>query len=372
MAKQRNEFLDVVWDTMKENGKLLTVFACAAIIIGGITLIEAPQNWWIALLAVTGFFFVLFVFMNARVVLKAIATFLVTILLSAFAFNISIMSDLLASSAFIWFFGHYVTLFLCLTISYFLPSGQSRWTTLTFAVGIYFASVWGLVLIANNLTVASVVAVLVAVGVFVLLYLFGGKSRFASKIMPQPVIENPELAAHIKTAAEHAGFNFRDVSTKEDSAYLVWDKRAYVLYPVKMDQAFGIIGKRKKTQLSYKGKPINAWLRFLSFTKNPYLKARGADTLLVLLDMNNKNGTDYKTIGVSMPDSRAVTPVGVMPARQLLASEDKVLRKALVRIDPNFKAFVTDLTDKQKASLAKIGVTKKDSKKDSETAATSV
>lgn len=369
MVKPRNEFMEAAREAVIENGKLLTIFACAAIVIGGITLIEAPENWWIALLAVTGFFFALFLFINARVVVKSIITIVATLVLSAFAFNIAVTFELLGTAAFIWFFGHYVTLFFCLSLSYFLPSGQSRWTSLTMTVGLYFASVWLATSLMGNLLLTSVVGILVSVGFFVLIYLFGGKSRFSEKAMPQGLL-NLELTDHVRRAAEHAGLEFRDVSTKEENVYLVWGDRAYVLYPVKIEQAFGITGKKKKMQLSYKGKPINSWLRFTSFTKNPYLKARGADTMLVLLDMQNGNGNDFKTIGVSMPDSKAVTPVGVMPARQLLAREDKALKKGLVRLDPNYESFVRDLTEKQKAALAKIGVSKTKFKKEPEVVTT--
>jgi len=358
MAESRNSLLEVTWETLKENGRLLTVFAVAAIVIGGLTLVQSPENWWIALLAVTGFFFALFLFLNARVVVKSILSLVVTITLSAFAFNIAIVEEPFGSASILWFFGHFVVFFFGLSVSYFLPSGQSRWTTMGLSVFIYFAITWFLASITQTLFLPAILSTVIAGSVFVLMYLFGSKSRFSSKKMPQN--GNTEaLSSNIQKAAQFSDLNSHYFKS-DDPSYLVWNERAYVLYPVILDQAFGVIGKRNKAQLSYKGKAINSWLRFLSFTKNPYFKSRGAETMLILVDIKNANGNEFKTIGVSSPDSKAVIPVGVMPGRLLLANEDKALKKALARLDVTYQEYVTDLTEKQKVALSKLGETKQE------------
>lgn len=360
MAKRSNGFILNLQETIKQNGRLLTAFGVVAIIVSGITLVEYPQNWWIALLAVTGFFAALFLFINARAVIKAVISMLATVVLAGIAFNLGSLIEPLGAGPFVWLFGHLIVFFLCLSVSYFLPSGQSRWTCITIAVVLYFSITWLLVGIMNTVLVPAAVTVLIAVALFALLYGFGFRSRFSSKLMPQNYTA-PELTERVKKAAESAELKFIDRSDKEESSYIVWGDRAYVLYPVNMEQAFGSIG-RKQQILSYNGRSVNAWLRFLSFTKNPYFKARGAETMLVLVDMNNANGKEARTIGVTMPDSKAVTAVGIIPGKLLKTDEPKALEKALLHLDRQFEDFVTDLTDKQKDALSKFGVSEKDNK----------
>lgn len=357
MAKRENEFILNLKETLKSNGRLLTIFGVAAIVIGGITLVQYPQNWWIALLAVTGFFAALFLFINARAVIKMAVAVILTLLLAGVAFNLGALSDSSGTGAFIWLFGHLIVFFLSLSASYFLPSGQSRWTTIAVIQIIYFTGTWFLVAMTGTVTAPAAVDILIAVALFVLLYTFGSRSRFASSKMPK-TFDEPGLEERMVKAAGYAELNIHKLEAKEDSSYLVWNERAYILHPVVMEKAFGFIGKRRP-KLSYQGRSINAWLRYLSFTKSPYLKSRGAETMLILVDVNNANGKEPKTIGVTLPDSKALVPVGIIAGKLLKSDDDKALQKALLNLDSHFEEFVKDLTPKQKAALDKFGITEK-------------
>lgn len=357
MAKRENEFILNLKETLKANGRLLTIFGVAAIVIGGVTLVQYPQNWWIALLAVTGFFAALFLFINARAVIKMAVTVLLTLVLAGISFNLGSLVDPLGVGAFIWLFGHIIVFFLTLSVSYFLPSGQSRWTTISLTEIIYFSGTWLLIALTETVTAPAAVDILIAVGVFVLIYTFGSKSRFASKRMPK-TFDEPGLQDRMVKAADYADLKIHKLEAKEDSSYLVWNERAYILHPVVMEQAFGFVGKRKP-KLSYQGKSINAWLRYLSFTKSPYFKSRGAETMLVLIDVNNANGKESKTIGVTLPDSKALVPVGIIAGKLLKSDDEKALQKALLNLDVQFQEFVKDLTPKQKEALDKFGITEK-------------
>lgn len=357
MAKRENEFILNLKETLKANGRLLTIFGVAAIVIGGVTLVQYPQNWWIALLAVTGFFAALFLFINARAVIKMAVTVLLTLVLAGISFNLGSLVDPLGVGAFIWLFGHIIVFFLTLSVSYFLPSGQSRWTTISLTEIIYFSGTWLLIALTETVTAPAAVDILIAVGVFVLIYTFGSKSRFAAKRMPK-TFDEPGLQDRMVKAADYADLKIHKLEAKEDSSYLVWNERAYILHPVVMEQAFGFVGKRKP-KLSYQGKSINAWLRYLSFTKSPYFKSRGAETMLVLIDVNNANGKESKTIGVTLPDSKALIPVGIIAGKLLKSDDEKALQKALLNLDVQFQEFVKDLTPKQKEALDKFGITEK-------------
>lgn len=353
MAIKENNFKNALLEVLSENGRLLTIFAVSAILISGITLIRYPQNWWIAFLAVVGFFFAVFLFLNARVVVKSILSVALTVLLAGVAFNVGAQIEPSGSGAFVWLFGTFIVFFLSLALSYFLPSGQSRWTAVSFAVLVYFLLTWSFSAIFESLAISAAVSILIAVSAFVLFYLYGGASRVSFKKMPQHV-HSEELTSAIERAAEHSGFELRKFSSKNETTFLVWKDRAYLLYPVQLNQAFGVIGKKKNIRLSYQGKSINSWLRWLSFMKSSSLRSRGAETMLILLDMTNANGNETKFIGVASPDSKAVLPVGIRPSKLLLSKNKSYLKKAFENLDLLSEDYITDLTEKQKASLFKI------------------
>lgn len=352
MAKKTKYSLwENIVDITKSSGKLLTAFAVVAILVGGMTLVENPSYWWVSLLIVAGFFLLIFVMVNARVFVKIVLSTVLMLVLAGVSFYATSFLDSESSGSLIFLSGFFAVFFLGLAISYFMPSGQSRWTALAWTEIFYFLLTWTGILLLNLILLPALIFVPVSLGIFVLFYLFGPGSHYPVEKMPKNFREEA-LTKRIEKAATAAGMEVRSFEDKEESSYLLWGQRAYMLYPILMDQAFGIIG-RHKTQLSYGGKPINSWLRHLSFVKNPFYKAKKADILLVLLDYNNSNGSQVKVIGVSMPDTKNVVPVAVFPAKLLKSSEPKALSKVFAQLDKNLENYVDDLNDKQKEALAK-------------------
>lgn len=353
MAKKNTGFLFTLRETLVNNGRVLTPLAALAIIVGGIALVESPEKWWITLIAFASFFVIVFFFINARALVKSILAIGVTLLLAGFAFTIGSAVEPLGAGAFVWFFGHLLVFSAALSVSYFIPSGQSRWTTIGLAVLTYFFLTWGLAILMNTLLLPALLGIGVSFGAFMLMYAFGSKSRFNEKKMPEPY-EHDKLEENLKRAAEAAGLNFRAVHKKKETSYVLWGERGYVLYPVNLQSGFHLSGKRKM-RLAYNDKDINPWLRQLSFTKIPFFKSRGADLMLILLDVHGRNGSEAKTIGVTLPDSKAVTPVGVFPAKALKSKNEAEVKTAFMKLDNNYKQYVDQLTTKQLESLDGFG-----------------
>lgn len=353
MSNTHGKLRSLMSEVFQTNGLLITIFACVAIVISGFTLIEAPERWWIVLLLVAGVFIGVFVLINAAIVIKVLASLAVLVFTTAFSFQLGATIDPNGSGAFIWLFSTLIVYFGSLAVSYTVPSGQSRWSVLILTEFAYFVSV---VLIAGaglSLSWTAGAAAVTAIVFYFVVYRFGARSRTVSDSMPQH-IHNEAIEYSVQKAAELAGLQARPVNHFDDEMHLVWGDRAYLLYPVKLEQAFGTIG-RKNVQLSYKGKSINPWLRSLNFTHIPRRKARGADMLLVLVDLDNRNGAEIKTIGVTVPDSKAVVPVGMMPGKLLSSTDEPALKKALQRLDSSFMEHVDDLTPKQKKALEDFG-----------------
>lgn len=353
MAKTHSKLAVRMSNIFQANGLLITIAAVAVIVFGGVTLINNPDRWWIVTLLVLGLFVGIFLLFNAAVVLKVSMSVLFTVIYGAFAFQIGLTLEPNTSGGFIWLFSTLAVFFGSIAISYLIPSGQSRWSILILIQTIYFVGVFLLTGLSLSLSLVAGAGALTAIILYFIIFRFGFKSNFSDETMPDYYTD--ELLEYtVPLAAAHSNFDTRIIKKDDRTSYLVWEERAYLLLPVIIEQAFGVTGKRKP-QLSYKGKPINSWLRYLVFKNIPQRKARGADIMLVLADVRNSNGTDPKVIGVTIPDTKAVIPVGVIPAKLLLSKDEPALKKALARLDTHFQEYADDLTEKQKASLEDFG-----------------
>jgi Ca2+/Na+ antiporter len=353
MSSKQSKLRVMLSEVFQANGLLITIFTCVAIVFGGFTLIESPERWWVAVVLVGAVFAAIFLLINATIVIKVLLSLAVLLLTAAFAFQGGATLDPNDSGAFIWLFGTFVVYFGSLAISYLISSGQSRWSILILTEFAYFVGVFVLTMLGLSLTWTAAAGILTAFVFFGLVYRFGSRSRTAEDDMPQNVVSEV-LDYSLPRAAAFAGLKTRRLADGDKKAFIVWSDRAYLIYPVKLEQALGSIG-RKKVQLSYKGKSVNPWLRHLNFTLIPHRKSRGADIMLVLADTSNANGTEAKTIGVSVPDSKAVVPVGIIPGKLLLSRDEPALKKALMQLEPNFADFTDALSEKQKQALEDFG-----------------
>lgn len=346
-------------EAIKEHGTWFTISAVGLVVIFGITLVNDPSKWWVGLSVAVGLSVFLFTAANGRVVLKAIGSIFVLMLSIAGAASMGSMVATVPLFGLTWPVYQLATYLLALALSYMVYSGRGRWTYLGFTAIGQFGLTSILVIVNTDPHISAVVGALIAFGGFAAAYFFNGKTR-VSKLMPQSGFSKGFVESLVR-GAEKLDLELRIVPARRgiDSHVLIYGERALILYPVALEQAFGLLG-RKGTRLGYKSKDLNPWLLRLSFFTSPSWKARGASPSLVLVDVNRKNGSDGKIIGVSLPDSKRKAVVGVQPAPPSRQDRDsygeKLIRSSLALMDD----YSLELTPKQKIALSKVGLGKED------------
>lgn len=346
-----SEVVDTVKTMFLRHGGIFTAFAVVFILLSGITLINNPANWWMIALVVVALFFTIFLFLNARVIIKSTIAIVMTIMLSSFGFSIGAMADPYSQGAIVWSMATLFMFFAGLSLSYLIPSGRSRWGSVMVAQILFFTVTATGSIATGDVMISVVFGVIFGLIGFSVLHFLTGASRSQREHMPLNVV-NDRIREKLAEGAEKAGFDVVDLSDPETDrgALLVWREQAYLLYPVEMEQSFSIIGRRKKTQLGYKKRAVNPWLLHVAFKETPAWRARGADIMTVLIDIHGNNGGDAKVIGAALPDTKKVLPVGVLPGR-ILKNNDAPPEKLFDNLNQEFHEFVEPLTDKQRTAL---------------------
>lgn len=346
-------------EAIKEHGTWFTISAIGFILIFGSVLINDPSKWWIGLAVAAGLSALLFAAVNGRVVLKAIGSVFVLCLTVAGATTAGSLVATVPLYGLSWPI-YQIAVYLCaLAFSYVTYSGRGRWTYLGLMSVSQFLLTLFMVVLNTDPHLSIIVSSGVALGGFIAAYLFNGKTRVSSE-MPNSGFSE-ELTKAVFKAAENRNLSARVIPSKGslDSHFLIFGNSALVIYPLDMEQAFGVTGRRG-TQLSYKGKSINPWLLRLSFFTSPSWKAKGASPALVLADIRRKNGADGKVIGVSLPDSKRKAVVGIMPAPAIGISKANYGERLIDNAFSLMESYTFDLSPKQKLALGKVGLGKED------------
>jgi len=344
MARKAGFLGEDFQELMRKNGRLLTGFAVALIIVTGITIIDNLSNWFYAPLAIIMFFLVSFLFLNAKVFIKASVAILLTLTLGGYAFKFGSLIDTTSVGGILWMTSLFALFFLNLTFSFLWPSSKSRWglvtltSTLSFLTTLVFSS------LSLPLTLASISSSLIWLAIFLLLYRYGFGARY--KLTEMPLVGLPEeTSQQLAASAVTQGWGSWERVVKGRGTIVVWnDSVAFQLSTMELSQAFGNDGK-KNSQLVYQGSPINPWLLELVYRLTPSRGTANADIMLILLDSNNKNGNLPRVIGVEIPDSKKRIPVGILPAKFLLGeSKQGKIFEQLLQL---FGDYVLGLTPKQ-------------------------
>lgn len=342
-------------ETIQANGMLLTIVACAMIVITGVAVINNPSNWWVSALAVLGFSIVVFLFMNARVIIKSVISILVAIILSTFAFQISVSSIGYNTSGVMWMLSMLLSYTGLLTYSYMTNSGVSRWGVITFSNIIMFISVFIALSASVPLMLSCLIGLVISTVFFVFFYKFTKKTKVKNRKVPENIF-TPKVTKALIAGAEEAGWNITLINNRKEGTgdFLIWKDRAYLLHPIALENKFTNVGK-KHVSLGYKGKSINPWLLSLAFSNAPLWRSRGAEINVVLLDLKNKNNSSPKVIGASVPDSKRKIPVSVFPARLIYGEDPAKIGKMIDKIDDEMGGYTNDLNARQKKALSRIG-----------------
>lgn len=344
---------EAILNYLKERQTLLTVFAIAIILIGGVQIVDNPDNWWVTPAFILGGLALVLIFLHAVIIIKAGLAFFVAII----SFYISMLQGdiidyelgfggLIASTAVLCLF------FLCLGLSYLIPSTKSRWTTLTLTLIIHQVFEYSLVLGLLDLYWGVGLAFGFALLFFFFYYSLKSWRAYRSDKMPDNIASDI-LTKNVQESFTTAGWEFRDLRRKgNQGGYLVWKDKAFFLWPVQLLQDFQ---EWNKMDLRYNDKSINPWLASIAEREIPAFRTRNADIMPVLLDINNANGSSGKVIGVSTPETKRKTPFGIFPTRELNSSRRKkthIITNFTNRFDD--EAFSLPLNDKQKKALSKL------------------
>lgn len=353
MARKKESIGEIAEELLRKNGQILTGFTCLLIIMVGVTLVNDPSRWWVSLAAVALFGAVVFLFLNARVLIKATVALLATLMEAAWAFKIGSVSDYQGSGGTAWMLSILISFFTVLAISYTIPSSRSRWGTATMTTTASFFFVYLVAVGGFPLSWAALVSGVLNVAFFILIYRFGRKSSY--KILDMPMVNMDEdVQEKIISSVKEYGWGAVPTKGKLRGGVLIWNQRnAFVLSTVNLPQKFGISfkGRRAKGErhLTYNGKNINPWLMNIAFQMIPYWRTKGADIMLVLLDRRDGNGKEAKTIGVQLPDTKGRVPVGIMPAQHYL--ERNKFPELAKAIEEEFGGYVRELTPRQLKAL---------------------
>lgn len=333
-------------EKLSTHGTFFTVTAVFLIVALGITIVDSPDKWWIALLVVVGLAVVSFLLINMRVVIKTTIAHIILLVQAAWSFRIGAAlrpDDMTAS---LWMISPFCVFYTCLAISYYFPVLRSRWFSVSFTTLMSFVLVSTLMVIDLATLIVFSVSYLVSVALFYFFYTYlGGKVR-NRKHMPSLSFSDQDLE---DLRASASGYGWGSARATEKSV-IVWDdQRAYVLSKVSLDTKFGQGGTRRKQFLTYKTKDISSWVVNIEQTLRPQWRTRSAPALVVLLDEGNVNGTSSKVIGIQIPDSKVRVPVVVHPFKA--QSSSKNYTKLLFDINKEYSSVLPTLNDKQLHAL---------------------
>lgn len=324
-------------EALNSNANLVTLFLTTLVLFTGLTVVNNPRQWWVALLGVVVAFAFLALLLNARVVVKATASFLLVAFLGTYCFKFSLLWDATGRWSSLWLGLILFSYFLCLSLSYLVPSGQSRWSALLVMPLLSVGVTLLFVTLGLSLAWAASLGALVQVVLFLLHLRFGRNSFYRKGAMP--ALGLPEaLQEKLYQAALAEGLGAQKLTKGGVRTLLLWDDHHLLqVTSLFLRQQLGQAGGRRgSSYLSYEGHSINPWLLDQLYRLHPGRKAAWAERSLVLLDDANRNGSEPRTIAVALPDTAKVSPVGLMPLKQYKEKDYPLLLKKL------FKKFAED------------------------------
>lgn len=370
--KQQSEFTENLRDTLASNGTLFTLFAIALIVISGVTLVDNPSNWWVSVASVLAFALVVFLFTNARVVIKVVLVTALNVFLASYAFQFGSIMDPQGVGGLVWMAATMFTFFALISLSYLVPSGTSRWGAIGLATVLGFCTTYACSTVAVPVALAALLGALVAGTTFLLRYRLNRRTMVQFGKMPPNVLTGM-VAEGLAEGAHMAGWESTILQGEgETGSVLIWRDRAYLFHPVRMDSPLGVLGFRGE-KLGYQGKNINPWLIHLALREAPLWRARGAQVSVVLLDLTGlATGVSQpmKVIGASLPDTQKRLPIGLVRAVGLKGRSSASLAEAaedlISMVDDEMAPFVGTVTDRQYLALSRIGVTEESPEETSE------
>lgn len=306
---------------LEDQGKFITISSVVLILSIGIWLIDGREDWRLPAIALGSILVILFLFMNARNTLKAIISSIIAIVGASFGFQLGLALNPGGTTASVWFLLYLFLFFITLAISYLIPSGKNRWTS----IGITQILAWIFIYVGVSATLSNwgiVIGVGAGLLYFLLTYAIIPNKFRNNKLMPSPHLDREWAKSVLKTAG-NKGWGGTEFLGKNNTGYvLLWDKednKSYLIYPVHFEHNLGMIGK-KKPRISYQGKNINPWLQRTYYSIMGNQALRGIVPLIFLYDYNSKTGNTTRMIGMGSPDYKTPIPIGLLPEKAVKSS----------------------------------------------------
>lgn len=338
--------MNQVRDFVDTHGRWVTIFSVVSILILGVTLIDNPSSGLSALIVLAAVALLSVIWIVKRSFFKAIAVF-VCVMLEA-SFIIDSASFVLSRSSVPLYLSmlHVSTFLVLLTTSLLVTSRVGRWLPLFLSTFVGFV----VVSLQLSLNVPSLVAylsvVLFPLIIFCLMFYGNKKNSFDADSVPMFTMDQVRVQSCIERFLEK-GYGATDSGSLTDAKSLVvWnDEVAFALHEIVLSSKLTI---DVNGNLQHEGKPVDSWLSKLFDRTLPIKKFGSVPVMLVLIDKNNTNGRKSRVIGVSIPNSTGVIPVGVLPGKGISLTEPDRLFITLVN---EFERFTKPLNKMQTRRL---------------------
>jgi len=350
MKNFMNTFKSDVKDLAERNGNLFTGFIVTIILLSGITAVNDPSRWWVPIVSLSGIFIAIFLFFNARAIIKALfSLFILSYIISLF-FQTGSVIDSTGQLSSVWVFSVLFFYTVSLSISYFFNTSSSRWISLILSEVFFFIISYTLVTVIPY-GWAIIISTLSSIGVFFMLYAKRPKDSFLKKKMPEYDAKSIDL---IIENVRKSGWSFIVDEKAKEKYVLAWgdvdgETYAFSFYPVIFKQKFAASGI-KKVYLSHQGRNVNPWLIGLSNKIIPSFRVKNAPIIPVIVDSKRVNDQVGKMIGVSLPDTRKRILFGVIPMKNKASVKNNIIIDSV----RDFKQFLIPLTPKHVKNLEKL------------------
>lgn len=334
---------------------VITGIAAVAILLGGTAIIADPSQWWVVLSVAAAVVILVVIAKYGRWILKTGFSLILLCVSVALSYSIGIVFP---DPIFVYGWVLSIALmFLCITgFSFLMYSGNSRWTGISLALIVQFFAVF---LSLATLVIPPRVSILIgfALGVVAFIAFFKGgfRTRVKRSAMPQGAVFSDKEAQNFAQSLE-GQWNVRYVpkTRRLGGYYVVWDDiHAFTVYPIVMTRKFG---HSLTGDLMFNEEKIAPWLLRLYHKTNIAWKTRGADTVAVLLDVKQGNGSQVKYIGVPLPDSNKSGLVAIAPGLSAFNKKSSQVSSVFNTISTDLADTLRPLSEKQKSRLEKTGI----------------
>ena len=354
-------------DFVNRHANIVTGFVALLIFIAGAGVVNGEETWWVAAAALGVAFVILFIILNARVVIKSTLAVIIVGVLANMALQIGPYVSYVENFSLIWMAQQFFLFFSFLAISYLVSGHRSRWTATI--VGLFSSFLFtSFVLSYMETHIALLLSIPFSFIAFFMYYSWWGILTSKEKHMPA-FVDKESVHDAIVNQAKTDGWNVvpmtqrvNVLTRKKETNFLLWnDRYAFVVRPTLFESELQESSQRRSLgSLTYHGFSLNKWLLSLTNHVLPSWRSRNASMMLVLLDVDSTNGTIPRAVGVSLPDSKRRLPVGVYPGRVVTTKKGAKLG-VLPKMAEAFGQYLSPLSEKQRQALGEINVKQKES-----------